>query len=492
MIKRIILGVLALILLAALAAAGALYWFLSGDGIRRALEEQATAWMGEPVRIGAASAQLFPRPGISLSNVRVGDPVSLTLASIAVSTDLDALLNRRIEQAEITVSNSRIQMPLPASRRASAPAGSGDAAIRFVSIRTIALDDVTLVSRGRAITVSAESSLDGDRLTIRRFTARAGQTALDAEGIVTLVPRVDATLRAKADVLDVDELIALADAFTPDDGGGAGASGASPRIAARVSAGKARAGGVEVANFAAAMGVDGDRVTLSPLTFQVFGGRYQGALSARLGQVLQASLRSRVTGLDVGQLAAFGGVKGAVTGTLTGAGEFSGRGGDMAAVLASARGEGTATVEKGTIQRLDLIRTVVLFFGRPAPETAAATDAFERMDMQFALANQVFAANVFSLQSRDADIVGTGSLNVATKALAGRLDLSLSEELTSQAGTDLQRYTLEGNRIVLPATIGGTLGQPRLRIDAAAAVKRGLRNEVQRRLGGFLERLGQP
>ena len=481
------IGLLALIVAVGLAGGGYIYWFLSGDGIRLAIEQQATAWLGRPVRIESASALFFPRVGITLRNVRVGEPATLTLATVAVSTDMRALLDRRIEQAEITVSDSRIQMPLPSIATKTSAQSVGASAIRLVSVRTIALNDVTLISRGREIVVSAESSLAGDQLTLRRFSARTAQTALEAEGIVALAPRIDATIRAKANLLDVDELIALADAFTPDAGTGRSA-GPSPRIAARISAERARAGGVDVAQFATEMSVDGNRVTLSPLTFQIFGGRYQGSLTARLGDTLQASLRSRITGLDVARLAEFGGVSGAITGTLSGAGDFSGRGADMAAALASARGEGTATVEKGTIQRLDLIRTVVLFFGRPAPETAAATDGFERMDMTFSLANQVFSATAFSLQSRDADIVGSGTLDVDAKALAGRLDLSLSEELSAQAGTDLQRYTLEGGRIVLPATLGGTLGQPRLRIDARAAVTRGLKNEVQRRLGGLLDR----
>jgi hypothetical protein len=81
-------------------------------------------------------------------------------------------------------------------------------------------------------------------------------------------------------------------------------------------------------------------------------------------------------------------------------------------------------------------------------------------------------------------------LNVDSKALDGRLDLSLSESLSAQAGTDLRRYTREGTRIVLPARIGGSLDAPRLTIDAAAALQRGLRNEVERRLKGILDRFG--
>ena len=96
-----------------LVAAGGLYWFFSGDGMRRALEQQATAWLGQPVRIKAARGQLFPRPGIGLSGVEVGEPVRLTLSSVDLSTDLRALLNRRIEDARVVISDSTIQMPLP-------------------------------------------------------------------------------------------------------------------------------------------------------------------------------------------------------------------------------------------------------------------------------------------------------------------------------------------------------------------------------------------
>jgi uncharacterized protein involved in outer membrane biogenesis len=489
-IRRIVVSLSILLVVTVLAAAGTLYWFLSGDGIRQALEQQASAWLGQPVHIATASAQLLPRPAVRLGTITVGEPVSLTLGSIVVSTGLNALLHRRIEDAEVIVSDSRIQMPLPSpvATRATGATG-GPEPIRLVSIRSIALDNVRFVTRGRGIVVSAESALDGTRLAVHRFEARSGQTTFQAEGLMELSPRVDATMRIKAGVIDVDELLELAEAFVPEGGGGG--SRPAPRIAARVSAERARAGGVEVRQFATDMLVDGDRVSLSPLTFQLFGGRYQGSLSARLGPTLQASLNARIIDLDVAQLASFGGVPGAVTGTLTGAGSFSGRGADIAGVLGSARGEGTATVVKGTIQRLNLVRTVVLFFGRPAADAAVATDEFERMDLRFSLGDRVFDAQAFSLQSSDADIVGSGTLHVATKALNGQLDLSLSEALSAQAGTDLQRYTLEGSRIVLPALIGGTLGEPRLRIDAAAAVERGLRNEVKRRLGGLLDRFAK-
>jgi hypothetical protein len=136
---------------------------------------------------------------------------------------------------------------------------------------------------------------------------------------------------------------------------------------------------------------------------------------------------------------------------------------------------------------------VVAALGRPsADRSGAATDHFDRLDAQFSLAQQVLRAEALSLHSPDADLVGQGSLALTTKGLDGKADISLSESLSRVAGTDLYRDTHEGNRIVLPATIGGTLGSPRLGIDARAAVGRGLRNELQRRLGGLLDGLKTP
>jgi uncharacterized protein involved in outer membrane biogenesis len=490
--RRIAVFVLGALIALVLVASGAVYWFLSGDGVRRALEQQASAWLGHPVHIRAAAATLFPRPGITLSDITVGEPVTMTLTSVRVSTDLRALIARRIEDAEVVVSDSRIRMPLPAIRTATASAGDTTGRqMRLVSVRSIALNDVHITNRGREVLVNADSALDGSRLLLRRFEAGTGVTRFDAEGIVELAPRVDATVKITADTLDVDELLELADAFVPEVSSGGRQSGSPPRIAARVSAERAIAGGVEVRQFAADMEVDGHRVSLSPLTFQIFGGRYQGSLTAQLGRTMEATLQSRFLDLDVGQLAAFAGIPGAMTGTLTGAGTFSGRGGGFGDVLRTARGDGTASAANGSIRRLNLIRTVVLFFGRPAPDADAGADTFERIDLAFTLANGTFRATALALHSADADIVGSGTLDVESKALDGQVDLALSEALSAQAGTDLRRYTREGNRIVLPASVGGSLGAPRLRIDAGAALQRGLRNEVQRRLGGLLDQLGR-
>ena len=91
--------------------------------------------------------------------------------------------------------------------------------------------------------------------------------------------------------------------------------------------------------------------------------------------------------------------------------------------------------------------------------------------------------------------------------LASAIDLTgrvqLSDALSQQAGRDLVRYTQEQGRVTLPVTVGGTVEQPRVSVDAGDMAKRALRNAaneqvsrakaeattaVTRKLGGLFGR----
>jgi hypothetical protein len=70
----------------------------------------------------------------------------------------------------------------------------------------------------------------------------------------------------------------------------------------------------------------------------------------------------------------------------------------------------------------------------------------------------------------------------------------LSQDLTAQAGIDLRRYAQQDGRVIVPASVGGTLANPRVSVDVAAAMQRALGNELQRRakeiLGGLFKKKG--
>jgi uncharacterized protein involved in outer membrane biogenesis len=492
-IRRLFYVLGALLLVMVLGAAG-VYWFLSGDGVRVALEQQASAWLGQPVRIGHATASLFPRVAVRLEEVTAGDPVGLRLSRVDLSTGLRALLSRRIDDAEVIVSGSRIEMPLPFGFPTQAPSASASVAagaasgVEVVSIRAIALRDVTIAGRGREIGLSADSALAGTRLTITSLTARSRDTVLEARGQIDLAPRVAATITATANQLDLDDLLTLAGAFTAER---PETTRATPpaQITATVTAPRGRLADVPIGRIEASLLADGSDLRIEPLKFDVFGGRYDGWLDVSFGEMLDVRVGVGVANLDVAQLAAYGGAADTITGRLFGSGRFGARGRDVGEILPAVRGVGEVSLADGAIRHLDVVRTVLLFFGRPdAQAPPPAGEKYTSLTATFALADRTVRSDDFTLRSPDFDVFARGTLALPTKALAARGELVVSEALSAQAGRDLYRYTQAHSRIVLPATISGTLARPRVGIDAGAAVRRGLQNEVQRRLRDLFER----
>lgn len=495
MIRRLLVAAGVIVVLAALAGGG-VYWFLSGDGVRQALEREATAWLGEPVRIGHASVALFPRVTLQLRDVRAGEPARIGLDSVDISAPLRALLARRVEDAELVVSNSRIEMPLafaPPSRTTgtSVPAAAALAAggVDIVSVRRIALRNVTLASLGREIQISADSSLVGTDLAITRFEATAGATRLTASGTAVLSPHVDIALQARADTVDLDDLLALAAAFTAMPR--VDAATATPprpvRVKATISAPRGQLAGIGIARLEASMLADSDGLIVDPLSFDVFGGRQNGWLDVQFSETLQVRLGTSLFNLDVAQLAEFGAASGAITGRLTGSGRFGARGRDLRSVLATARGVGDAVITSGHMQGLDIVRAVVrVLGGNPETEAAPAGEPFNQITATFALGDGIVRSDDLAFRAPEYDVFARGTLRLDTDALNGGANLVLTPELSARAGRDLYRYMRTGDRIVLPATIGGTISQPRVRIDAAAALQRGIRNEVERRLRDLL------
>jgi uncharacterized protein involved in outer membrane biogenesis len=489
--KRLLLILAVVVAATIVIVIGGVYWLVGAGG---ALEQQLTAWLGQPVRIERAGVTVFPRLGLTLENVTVGEPAGATLGRVDISTGFRALLARRIEEAEVAISDSRIDMPLPFGiPGGSLTAGAGAAAgsVQLVSVRRIALQDIVLVSLGRELRVSGESALNGSRLAITRFTAASGDAALEAHGSIDFQPVVVANLQATSELLDIDALLAVASAFlgTSDAPGGDAPAGKG-RVSVRVTAPRARAAGVDLGEFDAIVTALAGELAIDPMTFTLFGGRHEGWLSATHGDMLEVRIGSSVAGVDVAQLAEFGGSPGAISGRLSGTIRLGASGRDIGGVLASARGVGDASITNGSLSGLELVRTVLQFLGREGDAPRTTGSAFERMTATFSLADQRVTTEDLSLEAPDVDVLGRGSLELRTDRLDGRANLVLSDALSSQANRAVYRYTQMGNRVVLPATIGGTLSEPRIGIDAAAAVRRGVANEVERRLRDFFERVG--
>jgi hypothetical protein len=201
-------------------------------------------------------------------------------------------------------------------------------------------------------------------------------------------------------------------------------------------------------------------------------------------------LAGRAEALDITELMKAAGSAGGITGSLGGDVTVAASGTDTLGLLRSARGSIVAAITNGSMPRLEIVRPLILAFGKPsgAPPEGSGS-AFSRLGGTFALAGGTVSSGNIAMAARDFDMNAEGSLQLVSGSLSARGDVVLSRELTAQAGVDFRRVAAEDGRIVVPATFGGTLQQPAVSLDVAAATRRALGNELQRRARSFLDGL---
>jgi uncharacterized protein involved in outer membrane biogenesis len=504
MLKKAIIGAVALLVLLAGGAFLAVRMLLDPESVRTTIEAQASAALGERVTLGAASVGLWPRARVVLSDLRVGDPASLTLDEVELSTAMRALLSRRIEDADVIVEHSTLELPrllavLDRLGTDAAPAGAetvpSEPAITLVNVRTIALRDVTVRAGGRQAVFDLDSSLQGDRLDVASASVKSDVTTLTASGVVESLRARKATLTLTADPLDLDGLMTFAQAFTtpasPGSGGPETRPAAAPAstppvpvdVTLDVKAARGRAAGVAFDALAARARLTPGRLAFEPFGFGLFGGRLEGSVALETsGPEPAVSIAGTMSGIDMTRLTEFTGQSGSVTGTLGGTLSIAGAGSGLEQALARATGEGAVTIADGTMKGLQLVRTIVLAFGQPnLVQPTEGGEAFSRLGARFSLAKGVVTLSDLSFVSRDVDVAGDGTLTLAGSRLDVRARAMLSKELTEQAGRDLVRYTAVDGRVTVPATVTGTVGDPAVRVDVGGTLNRAVTNELQRR-----------
>jgi uncharacterized protein involved in outer membrane biogenesis len=478
---------------------------LGSDLVRQALEQQLSAAFNQPVRIESVTAAIFPRVSAKLHDLTIGDPPAVRIRELRIATGLRPLLSRTIHDAEVVVADGRVMLPLPFDLPSSSelpPQGgshasgndqSGNLALTVASVRTIGVRGLAFVAGQHTFTVDASSSLDGDRLEIQHLSARAQTTRIEASGALESLAQLRGQFEARADPLDLDELMAFGSALTAPapskPGAGNSAAAMRLRIALTAPTGQFAANGFS--DLSTTIDVAPGRLALAPLSVRSFGGKFDGRLDAdTMHAVPDLRLNGRLEGLDVVEVMKAGGSPGGITGRLGGTVALTGTGTESDRLIRTARGTISAAITDGTMPHLDMVRTIVLAFGKPsgAPPEGSGS-AFSRMAGTFALVNGSMSSTNLTMAARDFDMAGSGTLQIATGAASSRVDVILSKELTSQAGTDLRRYAQEDGRVIVPATIGGTLQRPAVSIDIAAATRRALGNELQRRVKSFMDDL---
>ena len=233
-------------------------------------------------------------------------------------------------------------------------------------------------------------------------------------------------LTVKARSLNLDELIEFLAPFSSPSATAAGHGPAIPfDITATVAASEGRALGATFTDLSTTSHVTNGQATLKTLRFQLFGGRADGDVVVRTDAPQpQYEWRGSFTGLNVARLLEFAGASNAMTGTLQARGSLRGSGGSVQHAFSAATGSMQVIVRDGRVPGLELVRTVILAFGRPAADRPAGSgEQFTQLAADLAVGGGRATTNNLTFASRDVDLRGAGAIDLRTQAINLAVDM---------------------------------------------------------------------
>ena len=508
MLKKAIIGI---VLFGLVGSLGLFLWarsILAQDTVRAALAGQLSKAVGQPVTIASITASIYPRVTVNLGGVRIGDPARVTVQTLQVGTDFRALLSRQIAHATLRLNGARIELPLAPFPSGSASSSSGSAPVEIVSIDEVVLDNVEIVSGGRTLHGDIEAVPRGSGFTLRKLNLRAEDANVNVTGEITDLAGPVGDLKVTADTLHLDRLLV----FVADFSGGAGtgvsqtpATGPAPapkpagaaamNLSVSLDAGRAAIGTMVLDRLTGRARITSQGMTLDPIGFGIFKGRYEGRLGLTPGDTPSFQLNARLSDVDVATAMAFAGSPNSVTGTLSGTIDLAGRGSEATAVARSSRGAVRVDIRDGVVRNLGLLRTVVIATSGRTGSTAqlaggSSDEPFTRLATALAIADGVATTNDLRFESKDLSLTAAGTIAVNGSAVNLVGQVQLSDALSQQAGRDLVRYTQDQGRVTVPVAVSGSAERLSATIDVKALAARAIRNraneEIQKTIKGTL------
>lgn len=516
MLKKVLVGGG---LVVAVLSVGLFFWaraVFTQDTVRTALAAQLSAALGQPVKIGSIGAGIYPRVTVNLGDVAIGNPARIRAQTLHVGTDFWALVSRRIEHARLDLSGARIELPLPAFSIGSG-GSTADATtkppVEIVSIDDISLRDVAIVSGGRTLTGDVEIVPEGGGAIVKKIALRAENATIDVTGKLATLAPLTGDVAIKTGALNFDQLLAFATDFSsgagmattsrprpPTAAGRAPAAPASMNLSATLVAERANVGTLALAKLTGKARITAAAMTIDPIAFDVFGGRYSGSLVFGLGATPDFHVNASLSGIDVAAATAFAGSPGTISGRLSGKLTLAGRGTDAPSVMRTARGTARLDIVDGVVKNLGLVRTIVVATsgrsGGGQGGSGPRDEPFTRLGTTLAIAGGSATTEDLRFTSKDLLLAAAGSVRLDGSAINLAGQVQLSDDLSKQAGQDLVRYTQEGGRVTLPTTITGAANAPHVMIDVASLAKRAVTNRAQEEaqkalkkgLGGLLKK----
>lgn len=513
-LRTVALALFVLAVLAAIATFVLRQSLLRGP-VRAAAEARLSSALGQQVVIGGLGVSIFPVAALTGSDIRVGsserESPSIRLARVRIIPRLRTLFSDVIEIEEVRLDGFVVSVlrgvdgrwHVPAAAPAPTPAGStlSIARVRITEGQIRVFDEL---AKGEARETSsideiaAEVVVDGRGLRLSPIGGRIGGAAISGEA------RADegsAHLEFSAPAIADDDLpamLALLGSTRPtflrlDAAGSVSASVRIDRATSRLSGkGTLAAPAVtldplRLGAFQAPFTIAGSRLTFAPTTFTLYQGSHRGKVSIDLdATAARWSTDSRVEGIDLGAfLDALAGSDARLDGAARLDAALSGPlGGALAETM---RGRASVVVSDGVVHEFPLaaaINSALRLTGGDQRDTR-----FERLSATLAIGNGRAITDDLLLEAGHMRVAASGAIGFdRTLNLRGTATLSAERTAAAVASIrELARLT-RGGRIELPLTIAGTVDDPTFGVDLKAAMQQGIKDELWRRLRGFIRR----
>ena len=378
--KKIVLSAAALLVLLL-----GLFFFYPYQRHLPHFESLATELLGQPVRIASVSPSLFPEPSIALEGVTVGGPGQLEIGAVKLVPRVSTLLSERTVLRDVRIERAALNLSfLPAlSRRQDINWAS-----RWVTVEHVSMVDASIVLLGGAI------------------GALGGDLALDENGVLTRLS------------------LASADGGLRLQGNNAGGVwSVSMTALGWQTPGKPSL----LFDVLEARGtLNSRRLQFDQLDVKLYDGYATGRVSLDFADVARFEGQLQTSRLSLGGLLKVFAPSLLLTGELSLSLSLTGEGRNYEELRKNLRGTGTLVVQRGQIERVDLVQAVRI--PRPGGVRGGST-RFDRLD-----ADAVVDASGLNLSQvvMESGLVGAkGTLRLADDTLRGRLDVTLQGSATT-------------------------------------------------------------
>jgi uncharacterized protein involved in outer membrane biogenesis len=482
---------------------------LARDEVREAVESRLSSTLGQPVSIGSVGVSLFAGLVVTGTDVRIGEASTLAPAisvdQVRIHPRVSSLWSGdvMIDDVELhgfvmAVLRGPDGWRLPAVVPAPSAGEPGGVAVDRVrlsdaTLRVYEPAGESLRERGRIDAIDADILLDEGELRLPAITGRIGGSPL--EGHAAVGPRT-ARLHISSDAVadgDLPAFLGLLGAERPSflrlsEPGSLTADVEVDRGSLRLSGtGTLRAQDValepvRLAAFDAPFVIEGSRLTFDPATFALYGGAHEGTVrfdSSR--QPAGWTTDSVVRGMDVAAfLDALNGGDQRLDGTATVSATLQGQVG--ASLIESVRGRARVEVADGVIREFPLLAYVNTALR--LAEGEGRDTRFERLTATLTIASGSATTDDLVLRASHLRVEAAGRIG-ADRSLSLRGTAAISPERSAEAIRSIRELSGLRNRqgeVEVPLTISGTLDDPRFTLDVEAVLRKGIADELRRRL----------